>query len=108
MKRTIMISIFGLIGLCGCASHYYHIEADMLHIYLKNPEAKKIYFSCSLDRFELHPAKKIDSETWKVSLPADREFRYFYIADEEVFMPACRYTELDDFGSRNCIFIPGL
>ena len=107
MKRIIIISIFLMVGLSGCASHYYRIEADMLHLYLKNPEANKIYFSCSLDRFELRPARKIDSKTWMVSLPADREFTYFYIADEEIFLPACRFTELDDFGSRNCIFIPG-
>lgn len=108
MKRIIMINIFFMVGLNGCASHYYRIEADMLYIYLKNPEAKKIYFSCSLDKFELHPAKKIDAKTWMVSLPAEREFTYFYIAGEEVFLPACRFTELDDFGSRNCIFIPRL
>ncbi|MBW2220522.1 MAG: hypothetical protein JRF40_13705 [Deltaproteobacteria bacterium] len=103
-----MISIFLMVGLSGCASHYYRIEADRLHLYLKNPEANKIYFSYSLDKFELHPAKKIDAETWMVILPADREFSYFYIADKEVFLPVCRFTELDDFGSRNCIFIPGL
>ena len=108
MKLIILLSIFWMIGLSGCASHYYRIEADMLHIYLKSPEAKKIYFSCSLDRFEPRPAKKIDSETWKISMPADREFTYFYITDEEIFLPECRFTESDDFGSRNCIFIPGL
>jgi len=107
MKRIITISILWVIGLSGCTSHYYRIEADTLHMYLKNPEAQKIYFSCSLDRFELHPARKVDSETWMVSLPADREFIYFYIKDEEVFLPACKFTELDDFGSRNCVFIPG-
>ena len=107
MKRLIMFSFLWMIGLGGCTSHYHRIEADMLRIYLKNSEAQKIYFSCSLDRFELRPARKIDSKTWMVSLPADREFTYFYIADEEIFLPACRFTELDDFGSRNCIFIPG-
>ena len=106
MKRIIMISIFLLVGLSGCASHYYRIESDLLHIYLKNPEAKKIYFLCSLDKFELHPAKKLDAGTWMVSLPAGREFSYFYIADEKIFLPACKFTELDDFGSRNCIFVP--
>ena len=107
MKRTIAICLLCLIGLSGCARHYYRVEADTLHIYLKNSEARKVYFSSSLDRFELHPAQKVDSETWIVSLPANREFTYFYIADEEIFLPACRFSELDDFGSRNCVFIPG-
>jgi len=107
MKRIILVIILGALGLSGCARHYYRVEADTLHIYLKNAAAKKIYFSCSLDRFEMHPAQKIDFETWRVSLPAGREFTYFYMADEEVFLPACRFSELDDFGSRNCVFIPG-
>ena len=95
-----------MLGLYGCASHYYRIEADRLYIYLKKPEAEKIYISCSLDQFELRKAKKIDAETWMVILPADREFTYFYMADEEILLPECRFTELDDFGSRNCVFLP--
>lgn len=108
MKRFFGIACLLLLGLTGCATHYYSIKGEVLHLYLHKPEARKVYFACSLDAFELRSARKIDPETWAVELPADREFRYFYIADGEVFSPSCRFKEMDDFGSQNCIFIPGM
>ena len=108
MKRWVAVIIGAMIGLTGCASHFHRIEGGKLHLYLKKPKVLAVYFACSLDDFELHAARKIDTETWEVSLPANKEFRYFYIADRELFLPACRFAEMDDFGSKNCIFIPGM
>jgi hypothetical protein len=36
------------------------------------------------------------------------QFSYFYLVDGEVFLPECTLTESDDFGSRNCVYAPGM
>jgi hypothetical protein len=108
MKRFVWILILLLFGITGCATHYYSIKEDTLHLYLLKPEARSVYFACSLDAFKLHRAKKNNGKIWEVQLPANREFRYFYLVDDVVFSTPCRFMETDDFGSRNCIFIPGM
>jgi hypothetical protein len=94
--------------LPGCAVHFYRMERDIVHIYLKNPEARTVSFAYSQDGYRPRAAKRIDSKTWVVTVPAGSEFSYFYIIDDEVFVPPCACTEKDDFGSRNCIFVPGM
>jgi hypothetical protein len=108
MKRLAWILILLVFGVSGCASHYYSIKNDVLHLYLLKPEVRSIYFASSLDAFELHSVKSMDGKTWEVQLPTDREFKYFYLVDDAVFLPPCRFMEPDDFGSKNCIFIPGM
>lgn len=108
MKRLAGILILLVIGTSGCASHYYRIKDDLLHLYLLKTEARSVYFASSLDAFELHNVKRIDAKTWEVQLPAGREFKYFYLVDDAVFLPPCRFMETDDFGTKNCIFIPGM
>ena len=108
MKRRIWIIILLACGISGCASHYYSVENDVLHLYLLKPKARSVYFASSLDGFELHSVKKIDGKTWEVQLTANKEFKYFYLVDDVVFLPPCRFMEKDDFGSKNCIFIPGM
>jgi hypothetical protein len=43
---------------------------------------------------------------WQIVVPAGRELRYFYVVDDQVFTPPCRFKERDDFGTQNCIYIP--
>jgi hypothetical protein len=108
MKRFVWLFILPLFGISGCATHYYSIKEDALYLYLLKPEARNVSFACSLDAFRLHGAQKIDGKTWEVRLPADREFKYFYLVDGAVFSPSCRFMETDDFGSTNCIFVPDM
>jgi len=108
MKRFAWILFPLLFGTSGCAAHYYRIKEDALHLYLRKPEARSVYFASSLDAFRLHSAQKIDGRAWEVQLPAKREFRYFYLVDGKVFSPPCRFFETDDFGSTNCIFVPDM
>ena len=108
MKRWVAVIIVAMIGLAGCAGHYYRIKGDTLYLYVKKTNVQAVYFASSLEDFKLQTARKIGSDTWSVRLPANREFKYFYIADSEVFLPECRFTETDDFGSINCIFVPGM
>ncbi len=96
------------LGLTGCATHFYRQKGDLLHIYLKTPDAETVTFAHSKDGFKLHPAEHIDSDTWRVTLPGEYEFTYFYMIDGKPFLPPCRFTEKDDFGSENCIFVPDM
>jgi hypothetical protein len=43
-----------------------------------------------------------------VSVPAGLQFSYFYLVDGEVYVPECAFSESDGFGSRNCVFVPGM
>ena len=108
MKIRILFLLFLQLFLCGCVKHYYESKANTLYIYLKDPKAVKVFFLFSNDGYRSHPATKIGKQTWEVKVPANREFKYFYIIDGEPFIPDCRYKEADDFGSHNCIYVPYL
>ncbi len=99
-----------LIALClaGCAAstHYHVRQSDRVTFYLQAPGARGVVFASSLDAFNPHLASKVDGSRWVVSVAADSEFRYFYLVDGVVYVPECRYYEYDDFGSRNCLYLP--
>jgi hypothetical protein len=65
-----------------------------------------VAFASSLDAFNPHLASRVDGWRWVISVAADTEFRYFYIVDGAVYVPECRFYENDDFGSRNCVYMP--
>jgi hypothetical protein len=98
MKKYFLLSILAFSVFTGCAHHYYRVKGDAI----------AVAFASSLDGYQLHRAEKHDSSTWKVTVPAYREFTYFYIVDGALFLPSCRFKEKDDFGATNCIYIPGL
>jgi hypothetical protein len=100
MKRYLLFMVIFCFGFIGCASHYYKIKGKT--------DVKVIYFSSSLDGYELHKAQRTGGKTWKVEVPADVEFRYFYVINGVVYLPSCKFREKDDFGSENCIYIPGM
>jgi hypothetical protein len=106
MIRFMMPVIVAVILLSGCANHYYEVNENHLHIYLNEPRAKEVYFLSSLDHFERHEAMKNNQGVWEVKLPSGIEFRYFFIVDEVVYIPACYHKEKDDFGSSNCVYVP--
>jgi len=108
MKRLIPLMVAFLSLFTGCADHYYRVKEDTVHIYIRKSDAKVIYFASSLDGYALHKAKKIDNHTWEVTAPAYVEFKYFCIADGVIYLPPCRFKEYDDFGTENCIYIPGM
>ncbi len=97
-----------LIILAGCAHHDLRTDGDIVILTLEIPSARSIQFASSLDGFELHQAKLIGGSLWEMSLPAGSTFSYFYIVDGEVYVPECRFSESDGFGSRNCIYMPGM
>jgi hypothetical protein len=93
--------------LAGCAAtHYHERQSDRVTFYLKVPEARGVVFASSLDAYSPHLASRADGSRWVVSVAAGSEFRYFYIVDGAVYVPECKFYEKDDFGSRNCIYVP--
>jgi hypothetical protein len=107
MKKSAFV-VF-LLVLTGCGGgHYYQEKEGMVSIYLNRADAEMVYFSSSLDGYQLHKADKIDDDTWEFRVQSSEEFKYFYIVDGDVYVPPCRITEKDDFGSENCIYVPGM
>ncbi len=105
IKVSVLFAFFCVLTGCG-ARHYYIINSGLVEIYLRGVEATQVFFVCSADGYQRHEAKRIDDQTWEIRVPADKEFKYFYIVDGVVYVPACRMTEADDFGAINCIYDP--
>lgn len=108
MKTHVLLIGAIMLILSGCTSHYYKVKEDMVHIYLKRPNAKDVFFVSSLDGYELHKAKHGNDRIWEATAPAHREFKYFYIVDGVAYLPPCRVKETDDFGSESCIYVPDM
>lgn len=107
MKILILHLTVAALCLAGCAAtHYHKRQSDRVTFYLKAPGAKGVVFASSLDAYSPHQTSKVDGSGWVVSAAAGSEFRYFYIVDGAVYVPECRFYEKDDFGSRNCIYVP--
>jgi len=93
--------------LAGCAATHYHTkQSDRVTFYLRAPGAGGVAFASSLDAYSPQLASKVDGSRWAVTVAASSEFRYFYIVDGAVHVPECRFYEKDDFGSRNCVYVP--
>lgn len=106
MKKLILLSLLVII-LTGC-SHFDRTQGTVLNLFVKAPEAKSVYLATSLDNFALHPARKIHSGMWVISVDADKQFSYFYVIDGKTRIPECTYKETDDFGGENCVFVPDM
>lgn len=106
MKRLILLLLIAGVMLAGCASHDYVVKNSQLYLNLNKPEAKTAYFASSLDGFKLHRMERMSGNRWQIVVPAGRELRYFYIVDDLVFTPPCRFKERDDFGTENCVYVP--
>lgn len=104
MKKWFFIVVFGVL-LAGCQNHFYKVKDDSLVFYLNHPDANIVQLRCSFDGYEVHSAQKTGCDMWEVSVPFNSEFSYFYIVDDNIFLPPCPLKEKDDFGSENCIFV---
>ncbi len=106
MKRVFCLCV-GVTLLGGCASHSWRVDGDTLTLLLDRPGAAQVALASSLDGFAPRPAERT-SNAWAVSVPAGTSFRYFYLVDNQVFLPDCRLREQDDFGAWNCVYEPEL
>lgn len=107
MKRLILQLIVVTFCLAGCAgTHYHERQSERVTFYLRAPGAEKVEFVSSLDAYNAHRASKLSGSRWAVTVVPTSEFRYFYIVDGVVYVPECKFYEKDDFGSRNCVYVP--
>ena len=109
MKKHFILSMLLLTSLSSCtASHYIENRQDSLAFFLHMPTAKRVNFASSVDNYTLQPATLTSSGTWQVTIAQATELKYFYIVDGSPYLPDCRFKETDDFGSENCLYLPGL
>ena len=107
MKILILILTVAAFQLAGCAAtHYHELQSNRVTFYLDAPEAHGVSFASSLDAYSPRLANKVGGSRWAVTVAANSEFRYFYLVDGTVYVPECKFYEKDDFGSRNCIYVP--
>ena len=106
MKLILLFFSLFILSTVGCTVHEYKVIDKELHIYIKDKEAEKVYVLSSLDEYTPRTAKGNGSGTWEVVFPSDVEFKYVFLVDDEVFVPACEMKEEDDFGSENCVYTP--
>jgi 1,4-alpha-glucan branching enzyme len=106
MSRCLIFVMCAFLLISGCTGQFYRVKDRQVTFYLELPAAKQVYFAYSLDEFRLHKVQKNQAGTWEISIPADIEFRYFFMVDGAVHLPECDIREADDFGSENCIFEP--
>ena len=92
----------------GCATHHHTVEQDEVTMYLSVGNARSVKFAYSLDQFRLRKTDRVDAGTWKIRVTANHCFTYFYVIDGDVYIPDCRLKESDDFGSENCLYVPGM
>jgi hypothetical protein len=108
MKLSLVLSLLMALMPAACATHYLRVENEQAHLFLKARHAQSVMFASSLEHFQWRSADKIDPQTWRITIPANIPQTYLYLIDGRLFLPECRYQEQDDFGSRNCLYIPGM
>ena len=107
MNRLTLLFTAVFLGIGGCAANHYHErQSDRVTFFLRAPGAEQVEFVSSLDAFNPHRTSRLNGSRWAVTVATNSEFRYFYIVDGAVFLPECEFYEKDDFGSRNCVYVP--
>lgn len=108
MKPWIIFPILIVLAAAGCSTHYSRVENGRVYLFLKAKNAESVQFASSIDHFQWRPAEKINRQTWRIVVAADIPQAYIYLVDDQVVLPDCRFREKDDFGSENCIYVPGM
>ena len=105
MKSALLPLMLLALLVPACAGkHYSKLNGDEVAFYYKDSEAQDVLFASSRDNYKLLAARETKNHLWEVSIPAEKEFAYFYVVDGVITLPDCPFTENDDFGSRNCLY----
>ncbi len=107
MSRQLIL-LSGLLFLCfGCSTHHYTSKNhESVSLYLRLPDVTHVQFASSMDAYQLHETRKNGFDFWQIDTMLTPESSYFYMVDGAVYIPDCRFKETDDFGSKNCLYIP--
>ena len=106
MKKCLLYLLVLIFWIVGCAGHFYRVAEGKVTFRLELDDARRVDFACSRDEYKISKVEKQRNGKWEISIPADFEFKYFFLVDGAVYLPAREYREADDFGSENCIFVP--
>jgi len=108
MKSALLPLMLFALFVSGCAEKHYsklNDEGDEVAFYYKDPEAQEVLFASSQNNYKLLVARKTKKHLWEVLIPAEKGFAYYYVVDGVITLPDCPFTENDDFGSKNCLYI---
>ena len=108
MKSALLPLLLLALLLSACAGKHYsrlNDAGDKISFYYKNSEAQEVLFASSRDNYKLLAAREDKNHLWEISVPAEKEFAYFYVVDGIITLPDCTFTEEDDFGAKNCLYI---
>jgi hypothetical protein len=107
MKNSLLFPLMLLaIIVSACAEkHYSRLKGDEVAFYYKDKAAQEVLFASSQDNYKFLAARETNNHLWEVSVPAGKGFSYFYVVDGVITLPDCAFTENDDFGSKNCLYI---
>jgi hypothetical protein len=106
MKNLLFLLILIPLLVSACAGkHYSRVMGNEVAFYYKDKEAHEVLFASSQDNYKLLAAREDRDHLWEISVPAEKGFAYFYVVDGIVTLPDCAFTEQDDFGSKNCLYI---
>lgn len=109
MKNSLLPLIFLVLIFSGCTvKHYYKEQGDEVVFYYKDADAREVLFASSLNNYKFLAARENKNHLWEVSVPGKEGFTYFYVIDGVIALPDCTFTENDDFGSKNCLYIPNM
>lgn len=106
--RKVLLLICGVLFSCaGCTGHHYTSkESESVSLFLRLPDVDKVQVASSVDHYRLHDTAKNTLGFWEISMPLTPESKYFYVVDNSIYLPDCRFKETDDFGSENCVYLP--
>ena len=108
MMKTSLLFLLILLALLvsACAEkHYSKLMGNEVAFYYMDKEAQEVLFASSRDNYKLLAAREDKNHLWEISVPAEKEFAYFYVVDGIITLPDCTFTEEDDFGAKNCLYI---
>ncbi len=108
MKRLIAIGlVFAMVSGCSMAPYSVKRYDDSISFLVKIPKAREVYFVSNLTDFRKVKAKNEGDGIWKATLPyRGGIIKYFYIADGRIYLPPCKAYERDDFGGKDCVYLP--
>jgi 1,4-alpha-glucan branching enzyme len=109
MKMVIRLFLLGMVVMTVSGCPYRAVSTgsnDGIRLTIHAPDAHHVTLLSSLNRYESVSMKPNQSGSWEIQLVSDHEFTYFFEVDGKTMLNDCRFTEIDEWGNRICVFIP--
>ena len=106
--RVALVLLLAVLSSACARNHYFQTGIGSVSFYYRDSQAREVFFAASTDHYQYHAASRIQDDLWKIDVPSDNEFAYFYVVDGTIIQPDCRLRENDDFGASNCLYAPDM